>query len=54
MQTGVQVDRLMAYWTRSNEFVEIKRKDDAEIKKLLQAELDCEIYKPNETLEMIQ
>ena len=55
MQTGIKVDRLMAYWTRSNEFVEIKRKDDAEIKKLLQAELDCEIYtKPNETLELIQ
>ena len=33
MQTGIKVDRLMAYWTRSNEFVEIKRKDDAEIKK---------------------
>ena len=55
MQTGIKVDRLMAYWTRSNEFVEIKRKDNSEIKKLLQAELDCEIYtKPNETLELIQ
>ena len=50
-QTGIQVDKLMAYWTREDRFIEIPRLSAEKVQKVLNGEIQT---KTSETLELIQ
>lgn len=50
-QTGIKVDKLMAYWTREDRFIEIPRLSAEKVQKVLNGEIQT---KTNETLEIIE
>lgn len=50
-QTGIKVDKLMAYWTREDRFIEIPRLSAEKVQKVLNGEIQT---KTNEVLELIQ